>query len=167
MTLPPCSLAKPNSQSRAQTSITVRGERPPAGSPVSRRDFAAWAQLHSSLGPPPYPSTTGTGRRLSTPLAWPPGGWGATPHSDSSITSPTAPRSAPRHSLSKHSPGTPSPSRLQTPCLGCGPSGPPSSPSVFLALSLPGCLSPYPSPSISVSSPGRLSAADASQEWRC
>lgn len=57
-------------------------------------------------------------------------------------------------STSKHSPGTISDLWALDPLWGCGPalSLPPPSLSAFLALSLPGCLSPYLSGSIFVSS---------------
>lgn len=173
MTLRPCSLAKPNSQCWVQTFYHIAQGKRPSREPRKQEGLRSLGPAAFAPGTPYCPSTTGTKPHLSTPLAWPPGGWGTTPLSDSSITSPQAPRSAfpqyppPGVALASTVPGPLLTSRLQTPCLGSSPSSPPSSPSGCLALALPGCLSPYLSPSISVSSPGRLSAADASPEWRC
>lgn len=133
---------------------------------VSRRDLVAWAQLHLSLGPHTCPSTAEIGPRLSTLLARPPGGISSptSPRLHMSGTRPRGtelpaplphlkallflpwlplcPMSPPGRGLSKHSPRTVS--DLQAPDPLPGPLlVPPSSSPEFLALSLPGGLSPY------------------------
>lgn len=147
---------------------------------VSRKGLASWAQLHLSPGPPslplhhrdgappqlptsPRPHMPGTRPRGTELPAQP------LPHQKALLFLPRLPRCPtfpPGRGLSKHSPRTIS--DLQAPDPLPGPLLVPlSSPPGFLALSLPGGLSPYRSGSIFVSSPGRLSAAEAPQEWRC